>query len=548
MIGDMTGQDANGLEGLPEAPDSILVTGENVWTIAVATRASLIIDAADYYHYIREMMEAAAQRILIIGWDFDSRISLEPHEGKHGETLGAFFLRLTRENPARRIDVLKWSFGALKQFLRPSAAWMLLRWYRTNGIDFRFDRSHPAGCSHHQKIVVIDESLAVCGGIDVSSARWDTPEHRDDDPRRLMPTRRWLGLLPPRKYPPWHDATMMMAGDVAARIGELARERWQAATGRRLDDGAALPDQPSDQPSDQAYDQAPRHWPQDLPVQFENVEIGISRTRAAYGDLPEIREIEALWIDMIAAAERFLYIENQYLTSGKVAAAIAERMAEENPPEIIVIMPRQADGWLEQKAMDGARVRLARAIGQTDTGNRFRVYVPVTAGGEDIYVHAKVAIMDDRLLRVGSANLNNRSMGLDSECDVVIDAGLAANAHTPRAIAALRDRLLGEHLGVAPDRIADELARRGSLIAVIEALRAEGKAGGGRTLELLELAKPGPFDQFIADNELLDPANADGFFEPLGRRSIWRSWRQGKSWTKLRQKARKLRRRKGSKQ
>jgi phosphatidylserine/phosphatidylglycerophosphate/cardiolipin synthase-like enzyme len=123
-------------------------------------------------------------------------------------------------------------------------------------------------------------------------------------------------------------------------------------------------------------------------------------------------------------------------------------MGEANPPDIVVVMPRSAEGWLEQKAMDAARVQLARAIGKVDKGDSFRIYVPVTKGGTDIYVHAKLMIVDDRILRIGSANLNNRSLGLDSECDMVLDCALPANKGSEKVIAELRTRLLAEHLGV----------------------------------------------------------------------------------------------------
>src|SRR3546814_15726291 len=71
-----------------------------------------------------------------------------------------------------------------KQFLRPRAVWILWQWARTKAIEFRFDNAHPPGCSHHQKIVVLDDRLAVCGGIDISTGRWDTPAHIDDDKNR----------------------------------------------------------------------------------------------------------------------------------------------------------------------------------------------------------------------------------------------------------------------------------------------------------------------------------------------------------------------------
>lgn len=496
------------VSGGEEALQPIVVPGRNCWKIAPARSAAVVVDAANYYHLIHEVMSKAKERILILGWDFDTRISLEPEKGKHAETLGQFFLRLAKTNPARDIDILKWSFGAKKQFLHPGAVWMLWRWERTKAIDFRYDSAHPAGCSHHQKIVVIDDCFAVCGGIDMSTARWDTPEHLDDDPNRRLPN----GKL----YTPWHDVTMLLAGPVAGALAELGRDRWAVATESELP---------------RLSDKHEELWPDDLTVQFENVDVAIARTRAEYREVEEVREIEMLYLDMIAAAKRFIYLENQYFTSPKIAAAVANRMEEANPPEIVMIMPRQAHGWLEQMAMDAARVQLTRAIGKVDPNNRFRIYVPVTQGGNDIYVHAKVAIVDDRFLRVGSSNLNNRSLGLDSECDVIIDAALEANRDTPEDIARVRTRLLAEHLGVDEQTFADAFARHGSLIDAIEALRGKGK-----TLDLLDLIKPGPFDKFIAENELLDPENAEGFLDPISERGLRKRWHSIRRWRGFRRR------------
>lgn len=484
----------------------IVVPGRNCWRIVACEQASAIVDAAEYFHVARQAMTAAQHRILIIGWDFDARIVLEPDDGPDSQTLGQFILALARERPERKIDILKWSFGAKKQLLRPSAVWMLWQWQRTRAIAFCFDSAHPPGCSHHQKILVMDDRLAVCGGIDMSVARWDTSEHLDDDPRRRLPDG--------KPYPPWHDVTMMLQGPVAVALGELGEDRWYRATSRHL------PPTPAAQHA---------LWPQELAVQFADVDVAIARTRAAHGECDEIREIEALYLDMISAAQRFIYIENQYFTSGKLAGAIAERMKEDDPPEIVMVMPRQADGWLEQMAMDAARVRLAREIGKVDHRSRFRIYVPVTAQGNDIYVHAKVAIMDDRLLRIGSSNLNNRSMGLDSECDVVIDAALPRNQGTRDIMAQLRTRLLSEHLGVEPDVFQAAFERSGSLVDAIESLR-----GKGRTLDLLDLIKPGPMDEFIADNELFDPESPDAFLDPISERGLRKRWQQGVRWWRRR--------------
>ena len=485
---------------MPAELTPIVAQGRNCWRIARANKASVIVDAADYYQIVASVMEAAEKRIFIAGWDFDTRIPLCPDENGKGETLGRFFLRLAKAKPHRQIDILKWNFGAMKQLVHATSVVWLWRWKQTKAIDFRFDSSHPVGCSHHQKIVVIDDRIAVCGGIDISARRWDTPCHLDGDPHRVAPDG--------KPYPPWHDATMMMQGDVAEQLSILVRERWKVATEAELE-------------VIEPYEQ---EWPAELGVMFEDVDIAIARTRAAYRQLPEVREIETLYLDMIAAAKRFIYFENQYFTSGKIAAAIALRMVEADPPEIVMVMPRTGDGWLEQKAMDAARLKLVAAIGRTDKHNRFRVYVPVTRGGTDIYVHAKVSILDDRLLRVGSSNLNNRSQGLDSECDVIIDAALPANRGSEGAMTTLRHRLIAEHLDCAPEEFAAREAACGSMIGAIEALRGQGK-----TLVMLEAAEPGTVEKIIAANELLDPESPDHMFEPIRKHGLADSWEKGKA-------------------
>jgi phosphatidylserine/phosphatidylglycerophosphate/cardiolipin synthase-like enzyme len=496
----------------PATQHPVVRVGHNCWRLEHADRVAVVVDAADYFHFVRELCESARNLLIFVGWDFDSRISLEPGDRAERVRLSRFFLRLAKRDSKRRIAILKWRFGALKQFLIPTSLWTLIRWESSRAIDFKFDGAHPVGCSHHQKIVVIDDAIAVCGGIDLASGRWDTTEHLDDDPKRRLPNG--------KPYPPWHDITMLMDGPVAGALGELARDRWHVAGGKNL---PPVKDLKVD-------------WPEDVAVTFENVQLAIARTRAPYGEVEEVREIETLFLDMIAAAEKFIYIENQYLTSGKIAAAIATRMGEGNAPEIVVIMPRTADGWLEQKAMDAARVQLARAIGKVDTKNRFRIYVPVTKGGADIYVHAKLMIVDDQVLRIGSANLNNRSLGLDSECDVVLDTALPGNGHAVAAITELRIRLLAEHLGVDAEHVEARFRASNSLIDTIEALRSDGK-----TLELLDLEKPGAFEKLIAENELLDPEHANGFLEPLAERGLRKRWREGRRRISARLKRRRSR-------
>lgn len=477
-----------------------LQPGRNCWRVETAARARVVVDACEYFRVVRRAMLRAREQILLIGWDFDTRITLDHDvDGEDGAParLGPFVLWLSEHRPDLRIYILKWDLGALKLLGRGRSMLMAARWAAHERITFKLDGAHPPGCSHHQKIVVIDDAFAVCGGIDMTADRWDTPEHLDGDPRRRRP-----GGQP---YGPWHDLTMVVDGACAKALGELGRDRWECASG--------------DRPPRPAPGADP--WPPELAPMFAQAELGIARTRAAYAERPKVAEIETLFVDQIATAERLIYIETQYFTSRRIAEAIAARIAEPDPPEIVIVGPLQADGWLEQVAMDHARVRLARSIVARDHGRRFRIYTPHTAAGDPIYVHAKLLIADDRILRVGSANMNNRSMALDSECDLVLDARLAANAAHRPAIRALRHRLLAEHLGLPVAALAAELDRhQGSMIAAIDAQPA-----GGPGLRPLDLTPPGEVETFIADNELLDPEHPDGFLEPIARRSLFRRHR-----------------------
>ncbi len=200
----------------------IVVEGRNCWRIERADKARMIVDAADYFALLERLMADAKQRILLIGWDFDPRIALKPDKHGKGESLGDYLLRLAHEKPDRDIDILRWNFGGLKQFAMPRILSMIARWKLTRSISFRLDSAHPVGCSHHQKVAVFDDHLAICGGIDVGSRRWDTRDHTDGDPHRTAPDG--------KAYMPWHDSTMILAGPVGNALADLGNERWKRAT------------------------------------------------------------------------------------------------------------------------------------------------------------------------------------------------------------------------------------------------------------------------------------------------------------------------------
>ncbi len=233
---------------------------------------------------------------------------------------------------------------------------------------------------------------------------------------------------------------------------------------------------------------------------MRDVRVAIARTEPLWRGYPEITEIEALYLAAIGAARDTIYLESQYFASRRIAEAIVGRLSEARPPEVVVVNPLHSDGWLEEEAMDTARSRLLGWVHAADHAGRFRIYHPTTKGGQPIYVHAKIMIIDDRLLRVGSSNLNNRSMGYDTECDLAVETG--SDEKTGTEILRFLDDLLAEHLGVDSQSVErSRIGNGGSLIRTIEALRRST----GRTMQPFVPDPINGLDMLISDAELLDP-------------------------------------------
>ncbi|MBW6425851.1 phospholipase [Rhizobium sp. XQZ8] len=479
----------------------LLQPSTNVWRIEQADEFSIIIDADAYFAAARAAMTSAKKSIFLVGWDFDASITLgRPGEQYEGPShVGDFLLWLTKRNPDLEIRLLLWNPGFLSSWAKPSNVPYLLRWKLHRQITARLDGNHPVGSSHHQKILVIDDAIAFCGGIDVTAGRWDTRRHLDDDPLRRRPN----GTA----YNPWHDASSFCSGPAARALGDLCRARWKSAGGEEL----RPVDGPLDPPSIANA------------ISFGPVNLGISRTSPVYGDQEGISEIERLYVDMIMSATRIIYAESQYFASRIVAQALARRLKEEDGPEVVLINPVKADNWLGELAMDTARARLRESVRLHDPHNRFRIYHPVTPNGVPIYVHSKLMIIDDKAMRVGSSNFNNRSMRFDNECDVAFEAG--EHEHLASGLFHLRDDLLAEHLGADPQDVTDIIKRTGSVITAIEELREirDGERAGTRsTLIPYETPETSGLEQWLADNEILDPEGPEAIMEPMERRGLFR--------------------------
>ena len=219
-------------------------------------------------------MLRAHERIIIIGWDLDYRTAFERGEQTLDgpNQLGLFLHWLLWKRGGLNVYLLKSNLRLLPAF---DGFWFgvapvsLLNQFTSARLHFAVDGAHPTGAVHHQKIVVVDDTMAFCGGLDLTLGRWDTSEHRPSDPRRNGPG---------DAYGPRHEVAAAVDGAAAEVLAAQARDRWEVATGR------ALP----------SLGDPPPAWPDGLRPRLRNVEVGVARTLPALPERSEVREVESL--------------------------------------------------------------------------------------------------------------------------------------------------------------------------------------------------------------------------------------------------------------
>lgn len=468
----------------------ILVPGTNCWQLDRAEKLAFLIDAEAYFHAFREAAEQARQHIYICGWDIDTRMRLARNRKADSATLqlGPFLSALVEEKKDLQVYILIWDFVRFMGIDREWFSQFKISWKNHGNIHFHMDRLHPVGASVHHKLVVVDDTVACCGGLDLTKARWDTPAHAPDDQRRRTPDGHW--------YRPHHDVQVLVEGLPAQRLGSYFRDRWQQVTGKRLSSPVPAPQQDNKKNSP---------WPASVRPDIRCCRTAITRTQPQYEKLPGVYEVEQLYLDSIRSAEKSIYIENQYLTASKVIEALIQRLQEPDGPEIILVLPYTTDGWLSQTTMDTLRDKAIISLREADIYNRLGVFYAYQQGleGDDtIKIHSKLMIVDNRFIRVGSSNLNNRSMGFDTECDLAVelDGETADEEDTATPAEQLRTTLLAEHLGTTPAAVQQAVQQTGSMLRAITELQ-----GGTR---MLKKFNPGvtPSVDFIAEEQqLFDP-------------------------------------------
>jgi phosphatidylserine/phosphatidylglycerophosphate/cardiolipin synthase-like enzyme len=369
----------------------------------------VLIDGAEFLPRVAEELASARSHVHLTGWYFSPELALT--RGDEPVSVRNLLAEL-----AERIDVrvLIWSGAPLPVF-RPSRGdvrAMVERFRRGTEIHCELDSCVRLMHCHHEKAIVIDDRVAFVGGIDLTfdgGDPYDSPRHS---------ARGGLG---------WHDVAVRLEGPAVVDVAEHFRLRWHGATDEDLPP-TAVPD-----PVGDVEAQIVRTIPEKV---YER--------RLPRGDFTVLES----YVGAVRAAERFVYIENQFLWSPEIVELLAEKLR--NPPSedfrIVVLLPVNAND-----GADVSRGQVAALIHADDGNARFlacTIYARTPNVRDPIYVHAKVAIVDDRWLTVGSANLNEHSLFNDSEVNVVVhDGDLARDT---------RIRLWSEHLELPGEELQDD--------------------------------------------------------------------------------------------
>jgi phospholipase D1/2 len=432
------------------------------WRKTSARNARLLIDAAEYFPVLREALLAARHAIWIVGWDIHSRMRFfgpadNPADGWPSE-LGDFLKALAHARPELSINILVWKSAFLYVGERE---WFPAAHFRgPSNLLFCLDESLPLGSAQHQKFVVVDDAFAFVGGLDLTIRRWDDGRHIACAAHRVD--------ADGRPYPPFHDIQLMVHGKAAQDLAELARVRFVRA-GRNNVIGPVEPK---------------LTWPRHLEPHFTDATFFITRTEPGSSGYPQIEEVRKSILASIKIAERSIYVENQFLSSVEVAHHLRNQLLESPRLEVLLVAPRQHHSWIESRTMRNGRLEFMDVFDDR-LRQRIRLVSPQVCDGgavEPVMVHSKLMIIDDKFLRVGSANLNNRSLGADTECDLVL---VAERPDERRALADIRNSLVAHHCGVAPHAV-EEACATGSLLAAVSL------SANGHSLEPIDDGVPDP--------------------------------------------------------
>ncbi len=359
-------------------------TGDGWWStrarLRVGNSVEVLIDGAEAFAEMQRAIRGAQHWVHIAGWH--SSPDFELVRGPGAVTLRDLLAEVAERIPVR---LLLWAGPPLPAFqpTRKMVRSAREEFVRDSRVQCVLDKRERTMHCHHEKIVIVDGMLAFVGGVDFTSLqgdRYDEPQHPPHDP---------MG---------WHDAAIRLQGPAVADVAAHFNARWSEVAGEPLP--------------------APLE-----PAAAGDTEVQVLRTvpEKTYDFLPagEFTILEA-YIRALAMAERFIYLENQFLWSPEIVDVLANRLR--NPPcdefRILLVLPTNPSDGKET-----TRGQLGRLLDADDgAGRLLATTLFATAGtrATPVYVHAKIAIIDDRWLTIGSGNLNEHSLFNDTEMNLLI--------------------------------------------------------------------------------------------------------------------------------
>jgi phosphatidylserine/phosphatidylglycerophosphate/cardiolipin synthase-like enzyme len=405
----------------------------------------VLVDGSHALPEIADALEAARSHVWLAGWHFSPELRV-----REGQTLRELLAEVSQRVEVR---VLAWA-GAPLPLFHPSrkevreAREQLIRGTR---VEYALDaRERPMHC-HHEKLVIVDGELAFVGGIDLSvlgGDRYDSSEH---------PARDGIG---------WHDATSRLRGPAVADVAAHFALRWRDVTGEELE-------------------------PPPPPTPAGEVEVQLVRTvpEKVYPSLPggDFRILES-YLRALRSAEKLVYLESQFLWSPELVSVLAAKLRE--PPSddfrLVVLLPSKP-----KNGQEDTRGQLGVLVEADDGAGRFLACTLRQPGdAHQVYVHAKIGIVDDRWLTIGSANLNEHSLFNDTEVNLV--------CHDERLAREARLRLWAEHLDCAREEL------EGDPTAIVDERWRPNAESGGKLRLLPNISRRsrgilGPLNGFLVD-------------------------------------------------
>jgi phosphatidylserine/phosphatidylglycerophosphate/cardiolipin synthase-like enzyme len=386
-------------------------------------KLELLIDGEHALDRLQEDIAGARDSVLLAGWHFEPSFQL---------TRGGPTLRQLLADVAERanVRVLVWAGAPLPLFKPSRSDVRKTREAMVKGTKIRMEldaNERPMHC-HHEKLAVIDGRVAYVNGIDLTSLagdRLDSSEH---------PARGAIG---------WHDAGSRIEGPLVRDVADHVTLRWREVTGETIKLAC------DDSPKGEVLAQFVRTVP-----------------NSVYDALPrgDYRILEA-YVRALRSARRLIYLESQFLWSPEVVAILKAKLVDPPSDEfrLVVLLPARPNN-----GTDDTRGQLG-VLAEADRDQRLlacTLYQPRRAG--QVYVHAKIGIVDDRWLCIGSANLNEHSFYNDTEaCVITTDEGLVRETR----LRLWREHLRRDDVDGEPHEVIDQIwvptAEQGDHLALL---------------------------------------------------------------------------------